>query len=365
MLYKYSAWKNSHIQENIINNIWWFNTPIDFNDPFDINPSFDMDEKDKECLIKELRIPKPIGDSLSVEQILAFIRQGDRGKRYNSRYGIFCLSCKNDDILMWSHYGDQHKGICLGFDIPKEGMQLRDQSERNIIEDKDFAVKLLEMEYKSERPKFKYGKISNPMQMIEKILRVKSEKWSYEKEKRIMIRAEQEEFFPCELRYPPEYLTEVIIGANASIGDFLDITGFIEDNSLRVNVFLSTLDKDEYKLGIISLTGEQLEQVNSNLKKVKDYDINEIKEYWKSQGKYTKFLELTDDKFREKWKKGIDQIPVYCIWEYTPHFFDINMETFLYKKECAINEFLIEVILLKELIADNIEYEMKWDKRNQ
>ncbi len=30
-------------------------------------------------------------------------------------YGVYCLSRKCDDILMWSHYADSHKGICLGF----------------------------------------------------------------------------------------------------------------------------------------------------------------------------------------------------------------------------------------------------------
>ena len=29
--------------------------------------------------------------------------------------GIFCLSGKYNSHLMWSHYGDQHKGICIGY----------------------------------------------------------------------------------------------------------------------------------------------------------------------------------------------------------------------------------------------------------
>ncbi len=30
-------------------------------------------------------------------------------------YGIFCTSKKCNDILMWSHYADSHKGMCIGF----------------------------------------------------------------------------------------------------------------------------------------------------------------------------------------------------------------------------------------------------------
>ena len=29
--------------------------------------------------------------------------------------GVLCLSECHDDILMWSHYGDSHRGICLEF----------------------------------------------------------------------------------------------------------------------------------------------------------------------------------------------------------------------------------------------------------
>jgi len=32
-------------------------------------------------------------------------------------YGMACFSRLRDSILMWSHYGDRHRGICLGFDV--------------------------------------------------------------------------------------------------------------------------------------------------------------------------------------------------------------------------------------------------------
>jgi hypothetical protein len=33
-----------------------------------------------------------------------------------SSVGIYCVSTNYDDVLMWSHYADSHKGICLEFD---------------------------------------------------------------------------------------------------------------------------------------------------------------------------------------------------------------------------------------------------------
>jgi len=34
------------------------------------------------------------------------------------RRGVLCFSCKWWNPLLWSHYGDKHRGACLGFDIP-------------------------------------------------------------------------------------------------------------------------------------------------------------------------------------------------------------------------------------------------------
>ena len=35
-------------------------------------------------------------------------------------YSVQCYSRSWNNVLMWSHYGDRHKGICLGFDVPDE-----------------------------------------------------------------------------------------------------------------------------------------------------------------------------------------------------------------------------------------------------
>ena len=35
-------------------------------------------------------------------------------------YGIACFTTKNDNTLLWSHYADEHQGICLEFDFYEE-----------------------------------------------------------------------------------------------------------------------------------------------------------------------------------------------------------------------------------------------------
>ena len=36
------------------------------------------------------------------------------------QFGISCFTTKHDNFLMWSHYADNHRGVCLEFDFSKE-----------------------------------------------------------------------------------------------------------------------------------------------------------------------------------------------------------------------------------------------------
>jgi Protein of unknown function (DUF2971) len=37
---------------------------------------------------------------------------------FSKTFGIICFSEKWTNPVLWSHYADQHRGLCLGFDIP-------------------------------------------------------------------------------------------------------------------------------------------------------------------------------------------------------------------------------------------------------
>lgn len=39
------------------------------------------------------------------------------GAQLKSEIGLLCFSRNWDNLLLWSHYGRSHTGICLGFDI--------------------------------------------------------------------------------------------------------------------------------------------------------------------------------------------------------------------------------------------------------
>lgn len=113
---------------------------------------------------------------------------------------ILCFSRNWDNLLLWSHYGDSHKGICLGFDI-SEG-EPGPNYDTNVL----YQPNLLQIRRLED---------ANP-DLADRLLRTKHESWSYEQEVRMF----------AEISDPPDaknlywfefgphlVLKEVIIGA--------------------------------------------------------------------------------------------------------------------------------------------------------
>ena len=40
--------------------------------------------------------------------------------RKREQRGVFCLSASDTNVLMWSHYGDNHQGLCLGYSVSEQ-----------------------------------------------------------------------------------------------------------------------------------------------------------------------------------------------------------------------------------------------------
>ncbi|EPX9374635.1 DUF2971 domain-containing protein [Yersinia ruckeri] len=131
--YKYV--KLADLKYFIKNKTIQFTNPHRFNDPFDCNFPFhdelfaDVYERyvvkdmKKRCPDEHEDIAKcaaqllqPKFDSIRNMIITPFRGMWDN---YISNYRILCLSTDNDNLLMWSHYADQHKGAIVEIDITK------------------------------------------------------------------------------------------------------------------------------------------------------------------------------------------------------------------------------------------------------
>src|SRR4051812_20082149 len=45
---------------------------------------------------------------------------------YDSRRGLVCFSRNWIDPVLWSHYAQRHRGLCLGFDVKRDEIELVD-----------------------------------------------------------------------------------------------------------------------------------------------------------------------------------------------------------------------------------------------
>jgi len=107
-LYKYQA-VNKMVLSNLAHRKLWASSPSAFNDPFEFRLQRTNDARGLEKLRNQNPHLTYLNDAeltkLAIENYESNIRS----------WGVICFTKVPDDILMWSHYADSHRGICLGF----------------------------------------------------------------------------------------------------------------------------------------------------------------------------------------------------------------------------------------------------------
>lgn len=132
-----------------------------FNDPFDCAFLYN-------CRSKEKYNPKTEYDLAVSEGLLQFDRDKE-SKAIQESVFIACFSEKNNSMLMWSHYGDEHRGICVGYNL------------RELI----MNYNCFPVIYSTKMPQEKDLNILDNNMLYQSIL-TKSEDWKYEFEWRII-----------------------------------------------------------------------------------------------------------------------------------------------------------------------------------
>jgi len=217
-LYKYRAFSH-HTLAMLVEDRLYFANPSTFNDPLDTKPRLDPDidtpalervlellvvqrvEAELKAAAKTIRYkgPKTL-EHIARQSQSAFKRRLD-DLRYHAtnpeitaddplqlllaaeveaellrRYdkGIVALGERADCPLMWSHYGDQHNGICIGYSIPA------DASVHRVRYDAEPLVKASLVEAMLD------GEAGAQGQVDEAVLLRKAPAWKYENEWRLI-----------------------------------------------------------------------------------------------------------------------------------------------------------------------------------
>ena len=262
-LYKYKRFDNTAIEMIVVDKVY-FADPSEFNDPLDTRTSLDIDIDDDELerIVRkfiENRTRKLMGEAadtvgyrgpktkahierysrreadVAMEEIQNGAEASDRStedaKRDHLRYrieveliqqyekGLVPLAERATCPLMWSHYGDQHRGICVGYSVPadtKAGLHKVNYGGNRKV--KASAVAAMLNDSSDARS-----------QVDQAVLLRKANSWRYEKEWRLVgIRG---------LRNSPLELEEVIFGLRCKAWARYTIVKVLEDRQKPVKFY--------------------------------------------------------------------------------------------------------------------------------
>jgi len=164
----------------------------EFNDPFDCVVDYNIEETIKNISEREdlfERAAEQLGTGLDVIEekkkiMLASLEESLTNKTpYDSvmdKIGICCFSLKPDNILMWSHYAENHKGFLVEFTT--------DQSNPDIVESTEKYLGGYLVEYSDKMPVRSLGlsECESSQEDLYKQFLTKSAVWFYESEFRVL-----------------------------------------------------------------------------------------------------------------------------------------------------------------------------------
>lgn len=139
---------------------------------------------------------------------------------------VFCLSECNDNLLMWSHYADDHKGVCI---------------EYSPINSVLFGCSLTPVSYQEKYPEFSISEEPD-LEWTAKYLSTKSKDWKYEREWRIFYREHGVKAAPS------EELTAIIMGCEISTQDREDILSLVRLRSTPTLLYQAVRDNNAFRL---------------------------------------------------------------------------------------------------------------------
>lgn len=249
ILYKYRDWKDDFHKKILIDNELYLSSVDKFNDPFDSTLPFQHDKSEltEENVIKKFveinsknypNVPKIEFINEAKERFAKgeftsdnFWRKHHQNinKNIAERYGICCLTTKNNNLLMWAHYANSHSGICIGFNTEL------------LYKSKLIILKVNYSDFFPTIPLFEDDGLG-----ISSLTTTKSKHWEYEDEYRI-----SKHFAPkTSIKLQDNTISEIIFGCNIDYQSRKQIIAIVKEKNLKIKLYDCKIDDKEFKLNI-------------------------------------------------------------------------------------------------------------------
>ncbi len=246
-LHHYEKFNSEYLATTLRDHTIHCSNPANLNDPWDCKPAFDPHAlDDPEVLEREMawRTPHP-AKHLWEEQMRAdpdarvqFMLEASKSiQAMVAERRIYCLTPKADNVLMWSHYADNHRGICLVFGVA----------------DNPLFRTASEVVYRKEYPHWVPCDINDRPGLVMELILSKSCDWSYEEEYRLVsVRTSDlsnfQQLHGDFFRLPRGALKAIIMGCEA---DHKNIGAFIRELAPDLPIKKAVRSPDLYTLDIV------------------------------------------------------------------------------------------------------------------
>jgi hypothetical protein len=225
---------NRYLFDSLINGEMWFSNPSDFNDPFDCDINMKIQNSSPDQI--QNYFDKYLSSHFSPSELSGINRTNISrsefeklinkvAKRVTQKKGLACFMSNCENLLMWAHYANSHKGVCLKFDV---------------LEDLDFFSPAKKVIYTKDYPEYDY--LTNKDDFVNQMFFTKSEDWKYEEEVRI-LKDNKGNF-----KFIPNCLKEVIFGCKIPEGDKKTLVKII--GNYYPNAKLTQAVKHDSKFGL-------------------------------------------------------------------------------------------------------------------
>lgn len=224
---------NSFTERVLINNELYFAPLSAFNDPYESLFSI-VDNPYSEIVIKYSDFAVTLKDKNTIDQY--FTQRKILFTNLFQDTGVCCFSKIPNNQLMWSHYADSHRGMCLIFDFKK------DSNLHSLIDSVTYRPDILEINL------FENGNVITEKAFLDRylidqyvnVLFTKSKIWSYEEELRMAVKT------PGARNFNPSCLTFVIFGFNMPEKRKAELAEIIYDKYPAVMILEVVLNNISY-----------------------------------------------------------------------------------------------------------------------
>ena len=285
ILYKFRSMKKAK-QILLDKKVWW-SSPLDFNDPFDSQwnimwPIYTAEHEFRFRLamrevllggaalspranpeyVKAVNIERsrllamsPLEREASLEETASEILEN--GRRTDARMErerisdiklrtrVWCLCEPRECTLMWSHYGDQHQGVAIGFDLARLEVGWNRPFERVVYSDAlprliNADAWLLHLVFGHDKPDWTSER---------DWALFKNKAWSYEREWRVVsIEPKGTTTRGCAVALPEHAIAEVVFGCRADSGLRKGIEWLAKENSPNCRFVQLREARDSFRL---------------------------------------------------------------------------------------------------------------------